>query len=145
MRDLDPNPGERRMSPTDLAELAANAASLPEARRTQLLAQLPAFPNVRFGEGVVEGLRHAAQLVNGKATDIRDCVAVAAARLLDTQRQYQEMDRVMNTPQVRAAIEQELARIEAGGVEPIPTETTLGRLEQQYLPDRLLPSTLSTT
>lgn len=121
------------MPPLDLAELAARAAHLPEERRTRLLAELPALLNIRFAQGVVEGLVHAAQVVNGDtrvATDLHDCAAVAAAQLLEMERLYEEADKLTDTPTARAQIEAEIRRIESGQVKMVPFEDIVSEVLQ---------------
>jgi hypothetical protein len=102
-----------------LAALAALAAEIPDDRRRTLEEQLPFASNPRFDAGVAAGLARALQLVQAEqggqaAGRLQEIAAVAAAYALREQRVYAEWRTKSSTPEVRAEIDAEVARIEKG-------------------------------
>jgi hypothetical protein len=121
------------MSETDLENLARLAAGLPAERRKQLEESFP-FGNRRFGAGLVEGLHLAWTLAvshsEAAAHCIREVLAVAAAQFLENEKLYEYASRELDKPEVRAAIEEEARRFEAGQVEVVRMEDVLRELEE---------------
>jgi hypothetical protein len=121
------------MSETDLANLASLAAGSPAERRKQLEKSLP-LGNLRFSAGLVEGLHLASTLAaihsELAARCIRETAAVAAAQLLKNRKFHERASKRFDTAEVRAEIEEEVRRIEAGEVKLIPYEEVLRGVEE---------------
>jgi hypothetical protein len=121
------------MSDTDLENLASLAARLPAERRQQLEESLP-FGNLRFSLGLVEGLHLAGSLAAAHsepaASCIRETAAVAAAQLVANRKLHEKISRELDKPEVRAEIEEELRRFEAGQIEVVRMDDILRDLEE---------------
>lgn len=116
-----------------LAELAAQAATLPSERRQELEKQLPLNGNPCFNEGLAVGLASAAEAARQQspevAASLRELAAVAAAFALEEQRGYEQARKLL-TPTARAEIDAEIARIESGEVELVPVRNIIPKLKE---------------
>lgn len=113
----------------ELVELAGQFPVVAEERRAELLSVLSMGSNRYYNRGLVEGLLIARRIA-GDSAALTELIAAAVARALEQDRLMTMIQQKYDTPEVRAEIEREIARIDSGEAVPISGEESLRRVRE---------------
>jgi hypothetical protein len=117
-----------------LAELDALLGGLSAERRRELEKQIEFGWNPRHNAGLASGLAQAVEVVAGRwpeaAAVLRELAAVAAEYARRERLLYDEAARLASTPEARAEMDAEIARIESGEAEMIPFDEAMRQINE---------------